>query len=306
MVIVKTSYKRIRYKFGKNKKLDVLVIVIMLCAVALGIYNYIQELSMLAAAFMKDGECEIHMIDVGQGDSVLIRTNEGNVLVDAGTADAEDDLRDYLISQGVRDFDYVVFTHPHEDHIGNGDMIIDEFDVESVIMPDVQAYTRCFEDLLLSIDEAGAELIMAKPKATYKVGGLTLKIFAPIGECDPDDLNNCSIVMRVDYGEVSMLFSGDAEKAVEREVYERYGDELDCDIYKVAHHGSVTSNSDEFFSAASPDLALISCGVGNSYGHPHREIVDMLDRNDITVRRTDVDGDVVVATDGKKYWLKEE
>lgn len=304
---MKTSYKRIRYKFGKNKKLDVLVIVIMLCAVALGIYNYIQEQkSMLAAASMEDGECEFHMIDVGQGDSVLIRTDEGNVLVDSGTAEAEFDLRNYLGSQGIRNFDYVVFTHPHEDHIGNGDMIIDEFDVESVIMPDVQADTRCFEDLLLSIDEAGAELIMAKPEATYKVGDLTLKIFAPIGECDPDEPNNCSIVMRVDYGEVSMLFSGDAEKKVEREVYERYGDELDCDIYKVAHHGSVTSNSAVFFEAVSPDLALISCGLGNTYGHPHRKIVDMLNRNGVTVRRTDADGDVVVATDGEKYWLKEE
>lgn len=305
MVIVKTSYKRIRYKFGKNKKLDVLVIVIMLCVVALGIYNYIQEQSMLAAASMKDGECEIHMIDVGQGDAVLIRTGDGNLLVDAGSADAEFDLRDYLDSQGVKDFDYVVFTHPHEDHIGNGDMIIEQFDVEKVIMPDVQADTLCFEELLLSIDAEGAELITASPGATYKIGDLTLNIFGPI-ECDPDDLNNCSIVMRVDYGEVSMLFSGDAEKSAELEVYERYGDELDCEIYKVAHHGSVTSNSDEFFSVASPDLALISCGFGNSYGHPHREIVDMLDRNDITVRRTDVDGDVVVATDGEKYWLKEE
>lgn len=112
--------------------------------------------------------------------------------------------------------------------------------------------------------------------------------------------------MRIDYGEVSMLFSGDAEKAVEREVYERYGDELDCDIYKVAHHGSVTSNSAVFFEAVSPDLALISCGLGNTHGHPHREIVDMLNRNGVTVRRTDADGDVVVATDGEKYWLKEE
>ena len=304
---MRTNYKRIKYKFGKNKKLDVFVIVIMLCVAVFGIYNYIQEQkTMLAAASMEEGECEFHMIDVGQGDAVLIRTNDGNVLVDAGTADAEDDLRDYLISQGVGDFDYVVFTHPHEDHIGNGDMIVDEFEVERVIMPDVQADTRCFEDLLWSIDNSGAELITARSGTTYTVGDLTLNIFAPIGECDPDDLNNCSIVMRVDYGEVSMLFSGDAEKQIEREVYERYGGELDCDIYKVAHHGSVTSNSDEFFGAASPDLALISCGVGNSYGHPHREIVDMLNEKGITVRRTDVDGDVVVATDGEKYWLKEE
>ncbi|MBQ3100449.1 MAG: MBL fold metallo-hydrolase [Clostridia bacterium] len=303
---MKTNYKRIKYKFGKNKKLDVLVIVIMLCAVAFGIYNYIREQqSMLAASSMEDGECEIHMIDVGQGDAVLIRTSEGNVLIDSGSADAEYELLDYLNSQGVVEIEYAVFTHPHEDHIGNGDVVLENYKVKNVIMPDVQADTRCFEDLLLGIDDEGSELITAHPGDTYTVGGLTLNIFAPI-ECDPDNLNNCSIVMRVDYGETSMLFSGDAEKAAELEVYERYGNELDCDIYKVAHHGSSTSNCDEFFSAASPDLALISCGIGNSYGHPHREIVDMLNEKGITVRRTDVDGNVVVATDGEKYWLKEE
>ncbi|MBQ3099673.1 MAG: MBL fold metallo-hydrolase [Clostridia bacterium] len=303
---MRSNYKRIRYKFGKNKKLDILVIVIMLCAVALGIYKYIQEQkSMIAAASMEDGECEFHMIDVGQGDAVLIRTNEGNLLVDAGSADAEFELRDYLRSQGIVDIVYAVFTHPHEDHIGNADMVMEQFEVKRVIMPDVQADTRCFEDMLLAIDDEGAELIIAKPGATYTVGGLTLSIFGPI-ECDPDDLNNCSIVMRVDYGDTSMLFSGDAEKSAELEVYQRYGGELDCDIYKVAHHGSVTSNCDEFFGAASPEIALISCGFGNTYGHPHREIVEMLSEKGITVRRTDVDGDVVVATDGKKYWLKEE
>ena len=306
MVVLRSNYKRIKYKFGKNKKLDVFVVVIMICAVALGIYNYIREYqSMQVAVSMEDGECEIHMIDVGQGDAVLIRTNEGNVLVDAGSADAEADLYDYLTLQGIREIEYAVFTHPHEDHIGNGDMIVERFEVEKVIMPDVQADTRCFENLLLAIDDEGSELITATPGDTYTIGGLTLNIFAPI-ECDPDDLNNCSIVMRVDYGEVSILFSGDAKKAVELEVYERYGNELDCDIYKVAHHGSVTSNSDKFISAVSPNLALISCGVGNSYRHPHREIVDMLNEKGITVRRTDVDGDVVVATDGEKYWLKEE
>ncbi len=298
--------KRIKYKFGKNKKRDIFVIVLILVVLAVSfIFSQLKEQSALAASSMEDGECELHMIDVGQSDSFLLKTKEGNILIDAGTQSAEYELHEYLVKEGITSFDYVIFTHPHEDHIGNGDMIMESFEVENVIMPDVTSDTVCFESLIESIYGSDAEVHMAEPGATYSVGELSFKIFGP-AECDPDDLNNCSIVMRADYGEISILFSGDAEKSAELEVWERYADELDCDIYKVAHHGSSTSNGDEFFGAASPDLALISCGFGNSYGHPHREVIEMLDELGITFKRTDVDGDVVVATDGEKYWLKEE
>ncbi len=281
------------------------ILLIVVLVVGSFIYTQLQERSALAASSVEDGACELHMIDVGQSDSFLLKTKDGNILIDAGTESEEYELYEYLINEGVTSFDYVIFSHPHEDHIGNGDMIMESFDVEKVIIPDVTSDTVCFESLIESIYNSGAEVHTAEPGATYSAGELSFKILGP-AECDPDNLNNCSIVLRADYGEISMLFSGDAEKSAELDVWEKYADELDCDIYKVAHHGSSTSNCDEFFGAASPDLALISCGFGNSYGHPHREIVEMLDKQGITVKRTDVDGDVVVATDGEKYWLKEE
>lgn len=297
---------RIRYKFGQNKKRDAFVI-LLIVALVVGsfIYSQLQERSALAAASMKDGECELHMIDVGQGDAFLLRAGDDTVLVDTGTGEAEDQLYDYLTRHGVTSLDYVIFSHPHEDHIGNGDMIMECFDVENVIMPDVTADTACFEDLLEAIYATDARVHMSNAGDTYTAGDISLKILGPF-EMDPDEPNNCSIVMRVEYGDVSMLFSGDAEKVVEYQVLEKYADEVDCDIYKVAHHGSSTSNSDKFVETASPGIALISCGFGNTYGHPHREVISKLDEMGVTVRRTDVDGDVVVATDGEKYWLKEE
>ena len=300
------SRGRIPHRFGMNKKFDAFTIIAIVIVVIASVVVYLwNNRSDLASPSLSDGECELHMIDVGQGDACLITTDEGNILIDAGPQEGEDELERYLLLCGIESLDYVILTHPHEDHIGNADMVIDNFYVKNVIMPDVTTTTVCFEALLESIDDSGSRLIMAEQGDTYKVGGLSFKILGP-AECDPENLNNCSIVLRADYGDVSMLFSGDAERSAELEVYERYADELDCDIFKVGHHGSSTSNCDEFITAASPDLALISCELGNSYGHPHREVIAMLKERGITYRRTDIDGDVVVATDGEKYWIKEE
>lgn len=293
-------------RHGKSKKGNIFTIVaIMIVIIVSIVISQTEKGSNLTSPSAADGECELHMIDVGQSDSFLLCSQEGNILIDAGTGEAETQLYQYLLSEGITSFKYVIFTHPHEDHIGSGDMIMERFGVENVIMPDVTTTTACFESLLLAIENSGARLIPAEAGSTYDIGELSFKILGPM-QCDPDNLNNCSVVVRAEYGDVSMLFSGDAERSAELDVYDVFADELDCDIYKVAHHGSSTSNCDEFIEAASPDLALISCELGNSYGHPHREVIEKLDEMGVTVKRTDADGDVVVATDGEKYWIKED
>lgn len=299
------SSKRLEWKAGKNKKLDILIIVVVTIVIAVSFLSTkLSDRSALEDSSAADGECELHMIDVGQGDAFLIRVGKDNVLIDAGPNDGESALEAYLTENGITSFDYVVFTHPHEDHIGGGDMVFENFEVEKVLMPDVISNTSVFENLLECIDASGADVITPLPGDTYSVGELSLMILGP-SEYDENELNNCSLVMRAEYGDISMLFSGDAEKSVELDVCDKYTDELDCDIYKVAHHGSSTSNCDRFLGAVSPDLALISCGLGNSYGHPHHEVIDKLNEMGVTVKRTDTDGNVTVAIDGEKYWIKE-
>ena len=138
----------------------------------------------------------------------------------------------------------------------------------------------------------------------YEVGSLRLTVLGPVSE-EYESLNDYSVVLRVDFGETSFMFTGDAEALSEREILAKFSPAmLDCDFLKVGHHGSTTSNTEEFLRAVSPDIATISCATGNSYGHPHREILSRLDELDIKVYRTDISGDLVFISDGKEISAK--
>lgn len=252
-----------------------------------------------------EGSVEFHFIDVGQGDAALIRTEVGNVLIDAGTNASEEALIAYLKAEGVKELAYAVFTHPHEDHIGGADAVLEYCDVEKVILPDATATTKVFERMMDAIEAEGADLIMAKPEATYRVGDLKLTVLAPIGK-DYKDVNNESVVLRAAFGDTSVLFTGDAEDVSEEEMLQRYGkgDPLDCDLLKVGHHGSDSSTTEAFLKTVSPEYAVISCGEGNDYGHPKQSILQRLEAEDVTYWRTDLEGSIVVVSDGEK--LKKE
>lgn len=252
-----------------------------------------------------EGNVEFHFIDVGQGDAALIRTEEGNVLIDAGTNASEEALIAYLKAEGVKELAYAVFTHPHEDHIGGADAVLEYCDVEKVILPDATATTKVFERMMDAIEAEGADLIMAKPEATYRVGDLKLTVLAPIGK-DYKDVNNESVVLRAAFGDTSVLFTGDAEDVSEQEMLQRYGGgkPLDCDLLKVGHHGSDSSTTEAFLKAVSPKYAVISCGEGNDYGHPKQSILQRLEAEGVTYWRTDLEGSIVVVSDGEK--LKKE
>lgn len=245
-------------------------------------------------------EVEIHFIDVGQGDAALIRTAAGNVLIDTSTGSAEDQLKAYLDLMGVKDIEYAIFTHPDEDHIGGADMVLANYNVKHVILPDLTVSTAAYRNMDEGIKaEVGCVRISPEPDMTFKVGEVKFTVLAPLDD-SYKDVNDHSVVLRMDYGETSILFTGDAEAASEKDMLERYGasDWLDCDILKVGHHGSETSSSEAFLKEVTPDYAVISAGEGNRYQHPRPATLDRLTALGIPYYRTDTQGNIVFSTTG--------
>lgn len=251
-------------------------------------------------------QAEVHIIDVGQGDSALVKTDNFNLLIDAGTGKAEEKLVAYLKDVGVKKIDIMLLTHPHEDHIGGADAVIDEFEVGEIIMPDATTDTKEFERVLDGAENKNIPISTVFRGDSFTEGGLKFDILSP-DDKRYNDLNNTSIVLRLTYGEVSMMFTGDAEALVENEILYTYSEsELKCVFIKAGHHGSTTSNTAAFFDAVSPEYVSISCGIDNDYGHPHIEILDLFDKLGLNVRRTDLEGSIVYVTDGKAFVPKEK
>ena len=252
-----------------------------------------------------EGKLEVHFIDVGQGDSELIIADDGStMLIDAGPNSSEASLLRYLKTNNIEKLDVVVFTHPHEDHIGGGDYILNNIPADKVIMPDATANTATFERLLDAIDKAGADVQIAQSGDTFTLGSATVKILAPNSE-KYDSMNDYSVVMHLTFGETSFMFTGDAEKKSEYEILAKYPESvLKSDVLKLGHHGSSTSNSDAFLAAVDPTVAVAECGVDNDYGHPHREVVRALEKLNIKLFRTDKDGTVYYFGDGHNMTLE--
>lgn len=247
-----------------------------------------------------DGQVEVHAIDVGQGNSFLIKTGSSTVLIDAGENDQGDTVLSYLKSAGVTRLDLVIGTHPHSDHIGGLDYILSHVPADRVILPKIPdsllPTTRTYRDLLDIIGEKGLQITPAKPGAQFDLGGATLTLLAPAGE-NFTDLNDYSVVARLDGGGSSFLFTGDCTAAGESALLED-GQNPDVDILFVGHHGSSTSSGKTFLKAVSPMASLISVGADNSYGHPHPEVVERLTGYG-PIYRTDLLGSLTVtAKDG--------
>ncbi len=293
--------KKYKRKYRKIKGFLITLAVILAAVLGLLFGKDALEKQKPVVEPVSGNEVQFHFIDVGQGDAALIRTAAGDILIDASTGDAEDELKAYLDSLGVADIEYAVFTHPDEDHIGGADMILENYNVKRVILPDATKTTKTYTKMIDCIEKENCEVIEATPDKTFKVGELNCTILAPIST-QYTDYNNYSVVIRMDYGETSVLFTGDAEKESEEEMLERYGDAaggmLDCDLIKVGHHGSDTSSTQAFLDAVTPEYGVISCGKGNSYGHPIQEILVRYEAMDVTLYRTDLDGSIVFISTG--------
>ncbi len=282
------------------------IVASLLVLVILGVAGYFLKDSITASKAdpVSGNEVQFHFIDVGQGDAALIRTTAGDVLIDTGDNGTEDDLKAYLDKYRVDDLEYVIFTHPDSDHIGGGDVILQNYDVKRVIRPDYDADTQIYERLEGYIKDEKAEDIRAKVGETFMVGEVKFTVLAPLDSYAKDDRNNHSVVLRVDYGETSILYTGDAELKSENDMLDQYGSQaggmLDCDILKVGHHGSDTSSGKNFIRAVTPDHAIISCGENNKHGHPDQVIVDRYEDLKVPILRTDKLGSIVFRSYGEE------
>lgn len=249
---------------------------------------------------------EIHFIDVGQGDGALIKTPFGNVIVDSGPKDQSESFINYLKAEGVSSIKYAIFTHPHEDHMGSAQFVLDEFEIENVIMNDRVSTSKFFENALDVIEKKDINTICAKAGDVYYVGDLKMTILSPRSEkYKNDDINNSSIILYVEYGGRSFIFTGDAEKEAEYEVVNAYGaNAIVCDVLKIGHHGSSSSSTDAFLACVSPAYAVISVGADNSYGHPSKEVISRLESRNIIYYTTENEGSIVFVTDGKDLTKK--
>lgn len=244
---------------------------------------------------LEEDNLNIHFFDIGQGDCIIITQGGHAMMIDAGENDKGTAIQAYLNYLGIETLEYFVLTHPDSDHIGGADVILYKFDCQTVLMPDQAADTRTYHDVIQAMKTKGYSAVHPEVGDTYAFGGASFTILGPVQKYS--DNNNNSIVLRMTYGSNTFLFTGDAEAEAEADILEE-GLEVRADVLKAGHHGSSTSTSDEFLEAVSPEYAVISCGEGNKYGHPHAETMNKFRQNGITVYRTDEQGTVIASSDG--------
>jgi len=253
-----------------------------------------------------DGEeAEVYFFDVGQGDSILIRVGEYTMLIDASISSAGDTILQNLDALGVDDLDAVVATHPHADHIGAMEKVIENVPIETFYMPVLPASdtptTRTYENMLDALDAQNVTVKQITDETQIPAPeGAVFEVLSPYDGDDWDETNDYSAVIRFTYGNVSFMLTGDAEAPVEERILET-GADIRCQILKCGHHGSSSSTTPEFLRAVDPEVAIISCAEVNDYGHPHRETMQSLNDLGCQIMQTWRDGTILIATDGSTY-----
>ena len=252
-----------------------------------------------------EDEIELHIIDVGQGDCALIRSVYGNILIDAGISEKEYELREHLNYCGIEKIDYFFCSHAHSDHIGGADMIVQNFEVKNLVLPKTVESSFMLESLIYYAASAGITPTYAKVGDVYSLGDITVTVLH-VGD-GYYITNDNSLVLKISFGEMDFLFTGDISENVEYLLLDTYGaDVLDCEFLKLAHHGSNTSSTKHFLDAVSPYIASASSEKSNEYGHPRGEVLRRLELAGCEhVLRTDRMGTCVVRAnkDGIRYVL---
>ena len=248
---------------------------------------------------------KVSFIDVGQADCTIIQYGTSSMLIDAGGNATATALVSKIKNMGITKFDIVIGTHPHEDHIGGMDAVINNFNIGAIYMPKVSNTTKTFEDVLLAIQKKGLTITTPIPGVTFTLGqDVQCTILAPNSSSYPD-LNSFSIVIKMVYGSTSFLFTGDAQSDSEKEMLSK-GYDIKADILKVGHHGSTSSTSPAFLKAVSPKYAVIFVGKDNTYGHPHQVTLDKLNAAGIKIYRTDLNGTVTFSVTGSNISISTE
>lgn len=248
-----------------------------------------------------DGKITIHFIDVGQADCSLIMCNGMAMLIDGGNAADSDLVFTYLSRLGIKYLDYIVLTHAHEDHVGGLSGALAYAKAGTALSPVTDYDSKAFRNFTTALERQGVDLVVPQPGYSFSLGDAEVTVLGPVSDCD--EPNNTSIVLRIVFGEISFLFTGDAEREEEAEILSS-GAELSADILKVGHHGSDTSTSYPFLREVMPQVAVISVGKNNSYSHPDESVLSRLSDAGATTLRTDEQGDIICESDGRTFELR--
>ncbi len=281
------------------KRYPVLAVIIAVIIVGVFVFQSVQDNANKVTIPM-DG-LYVHYIDVGQGDSELVCCGGEYMLIDAGEPSASDTVVDYLNDHGIEKLDYVVCSHGHADHCGGLDAVVENFEVGTVLTSPYPGDTASYEIFSDAVAAKGLAMTVPELGESYTLGEAKFEFVGPLEQYD--NLNDDSLVMRLEYGDTSFLFTGDMTSKAERDLLED-GANVKCDVLKVGHHGSSGSSSYRFLYEAEPKIAVISCEAGNSYGHPHEEALSRLNDCGAEIYRTDLEGSIVIFSNGMEVTKK--
>ena len=299
-------------KIIKNKKINlfnILVFIFVLIYVIFGtdvikdIKNNVASVSNVtnnseSVKLQDNVNLEVYFLDVGQADSILIKLEDEYMLIDAGNNEDGVKLVNYFNEFGIKEFKYVFGTHPHEDHIGGMDDIINNFKIDNYYMPDKITTTKTFEDVLDALINNNLQYTILEKGDEFNLSSANFKVIYAGDETN--DINDSSIVLKLTYGNNSFLLTGDATSNVEKTLL---NDNIKSDVLKVAHHGSNYSSTDEFLDVVSPKYAVISVGKYNNYNHPSNSTLKKLNDRNIKLYRTDLDGTIKFTSDGENITI---
>lgn len=248
---------------------------------------------------------QVHFIDVGQGDAILVQVNDKNLLIDSGPKEKSTYFLNYLNSLNIEKLDYIIATHPHEDHIGNMYSVIKKYNIGEFFAPKIIHSSKSFEKMV--------EALISKNKKinTFNINtslidlgdNTKLHIYSPSSKDYGTNINLYSAVFKIEYGNTSFLFTGDSEKSNENDILNSKA-YIKSDVLKVAHHGSSTSTSSSFLNLVSPSIAIISVGKDNVYDHPNSTVIELLKAKTKRIYRTDIDKTIVLISDGNSIYKK--
>lgn len=302
----------------RKSKRKIRILIIIFCLIFLFIFRYVSffnEATVKAYEHL-DSNIEIHVIDVGQAESILLVQGEHAMLIDTGNMFDGKTVTKYLKSNGISRLDMLAFTHYHVDHMGGAHKVISSINVEKIMCMDwkyISTFQEAFWYTDMQISRVTNSVLHAKKipiespyekngvLKSFKFGDANVEILSQ--ETHANIVNNKSLVMKVTYGDVSALFTGDSQNEVENYLLEAEMD-ISADILNVGHHGSKTSTSMDFLEAVNPRYALISCGEDNAYAHPNSFVIKKLEKKNVSIYRTDTDGSIVVVTDGTKEGIE--
>lgn len=282
-----------------NKLLNKIIIVLIITIIGIYGKNYILK----SYSYQEEPRTNnitdnslltIHYLNVGQADSILINNKEDTMLIDAGNNSDGENIVKFIKNQNIKDIDILVGTHPHEDHIGGLDNIINNFDIGKIYMPDATTNTKTFETVLEAIENKNYNINIPKIDEEFNLGNMKFKVIYT--GTDESDLNNTSIVLKMIYGSTSYLFTGDATDITEEKILNK---DIKADVLKIGHHGSSYSTTNKFLNVVNPKHGVISVGKDNKYNHPSEQTIKKLNKNKIETYRTDLDGTIKVTSDGK-------